>query len=250
MRISEERKPLAYSLGIHLFIVLAAVVRPYFSSEVKSFEKAIRVDVIAMPDKHQKIIKKEEKKATPKTEKKEKKIVKKAIKKPSAKLVNKSESKPSKKSPSKTKKKVVEEKVEDEGGEEDAFAKLARMQEEKNIEVEKQKVIAGNRVSKGTDLTGVEKIEYSSYRSILHNAISAEWDVPKWLLEGNLSAVAHIKIDENGNLTYKKITRSSGNSIYDEKVMEAIEGAAPMSPPPEKFKQIVYYEGVELSFPR
>ncbi len=251
LKISEEKKPLLYSLGVHLFILLTMVVRPYFSPTIKPFEKSIRVDIISMPDKHQKIIKKEKSSVGKKVEKKAKKVVSKKKSKPKSetKLIKKSD----KKTASKTKKgskKKKEVPPKEDTGEEDAFAKLARLREEKSVEVEKQKAIAGNRVSKGTDLTGVEKLEYSNYRSILHTAISSEWDVPKWLLEGNLSAVAHIKIDEDGNLTYKKITRSSGNSIYDEKVMEAIVAAAPMSPPPEKFKQIVYYEGVELSFPR
>ncbi|MGH1467315.1 MAG: energy transducer TonB [Bdellovibrionales bacterium] len=239
MTISEERKPLAYSLGLHLFIVLVALIRPYFSADTKHFERAIKVDIVAMPDKHQKIVKKVEEKVVKKEKKKPSKKVKKQQAKVNPKGVSKSKTAVAKK-----------EEVVDEGLEEDAFAKLARMQEEKNIEIEKQKEIAGNRVSKGTDLTGVEKIEYSNYRSTLHTAISSEWDVPKWLLEGDLSAVAHIKIDESGNLIYKKIVKSSGNSIYDEKVMEAIEDAVPFSPPPEKFKKIVYYEGVELSFPR
>lgn len=245
VNIRDEHKPLAYSVGMHLFIVLLAVVRPYFSKEIKPFQRAIRVDIVAMPDKHQKIVKKVVKKAVPK---KEKAKPKKSIKKQSntAKMVSKKDKAVPLKKVAEKKKKEVEEGI----LEEDAFAKLARMQEEKNIEVEKQKDIAGNRASKGTDLSGVEKMEYSNYRSTLHTAISTEWDVPKWLLEGNLSAAAHIKIDESGNLIYKKLVKGSGNSIYDEKVMGAIIDAAPFSPPPEKFKKIVYYEGVTLSFPR
>jgi outer membrane biosynthesis protein TonB len=246
VKIREDQKPLAYSVGMHLLIVLVAIVRPYFSKEIKPFQRSIRVDIVALPSKHQKIIKKVEKKAPTKkvvTKKKIKETVKKKIS--ATKMVSKKDKAISANKLVNKKKEAAEEILE-----EDAFAKLARMQEEKNIEVEKQKDIAGNRASKGTDLSGVEKIQYSNYRSTLHTAIAEEWDVPKWLLEGNLSAAAHIKIDESGNLIYKKLVRGSGNSIYDEKVMGAITDAAPFSPPPEKFKKIVYYEGVTLSFPR
>lgn len=241
--LTEENKPLAYSLGIHIFVVLVAIVRPYFSKEIKPFESAIRVDVVAMPDKEQKIIKKEKKKAAPKKEKKVEKKAAKVKPKPKPKAAV---SVPAKKVAKAKPKEAAKEEAE----EEDAFAKLKRLQEEKEMAAAEQKAIAGNQVAKGTDLTGVEKIEYSNYRSTLHTAISEEWDVPKWLLEGDLSAVAQIKIDESGNLIFKEIVKSSGNSIYDEKVMGAIIDAAPFSPPPEKFKKIVYYEGVQLSFPR
>ncbi len=229
MIISQEIRPFVYSLGVHCFIGLLFVIHPYFSSESKPFQSAIRIDVVAMPKKYQKIIKKKEK------------IVE-TLKKEKVKAVEKTISRGYIKKKQGLLKK--------ENFEENAFAKLVRMQEEKNKKVRKQKDIVGNRVSKGVDLKGIEKIEYSNYRVTLHRAISAQWDVPKWLLEGNLSAIVHIKIDENGNLIFQKVIKSSGNSIYDEKVRGAIKDAAPFSPPPEKFKKIVYYEGVELLFPR
>ncbi len=227
MITSEEKKSLVYSLGAHCFIVLLLFVRPYFSSELKPFKNTIRVDIVAMPKKHQKIFKKKEKITKKQVERKKKiRTVEKNIPK------NNTEAKQRK------------------SLEKDAFAKLVRMQEEKNKEAQRQENVAGNRVSKGIDLKGVEKVEYSNYTATLHGAISAQWNIPKWLLEGDLSAIAHIKIDERGSLIFQKIIKSSGNLIYDEKVRSAIMDAAPFSPPPEKFKKIVYYEGVELLFPR
>lgn len=255
MNLTENKKPFFYSVGFHLALLLLMVVRGYYSSDIPDFEKTVRVDIIAMPDKVQKIVepkpveapKKEETKEEPKEKLKVEKTVTKPEPKPEAKVVAKVPVKPSKP-------KVIEKKPPSEDlkkSEMSAFEKLAAMKAEKEKDAieEKQKDIAGNRIAKGTDLVGVEKIEYSNYKSTLHKAISSEWDLPKWLLEGDLRAVALIKIDEDGNLIFKQIVSSSGNSIYDEKVMEAIVDSAPFSPPPLKFKKIVFYEGVQLAFP-
>lgn len=242
--MSKDKQPLYYSLCFHVGILFLMVVRGYFSKEIKPFERTVRVDIVAMPDKVQKIVKPQPKKEEKKADKKEK-VKKTQEKKEAKKEAEKAVVRPK---DAKSKKEVKDDLK---ASELSAFEKLALLKaqkEEKEI-VEKQKAIAGNRLAKGSDLVGVEKIEYSNYKSTLHTAISAEWDLPKWLLEGNLRAVAHIKIDEAGNLISKEIISSSGNSIYDEKVMEAIEDSAPFSPPPEKFKQIVFYEGVQLAFP-
>jgi len=248
MNLIQDKNPLFYSLGFHFSLLILMVVRGYYSSDIPDFEKTVRVDIIAMPDKVQKIVK-------PKTAK-AKKEVKKETKKKTAKV--KPKEKPRAKTVSKNQKSVAKKKAKPKAPKEDlqksqmsAFEKLAALKaakEQTEIE-EKQKAIAGNRIAKGTDLVGVEKIEYSNYKSTLHKAISSEWDLPKWLLEGDLRAIALIKIDEDGNLVFKKIATSSGNSIYDEKVMEAILDSAPFSPPPSKFKKIVFYEGVQLAFP-
>jgi len=249
MNLIQDKNPLLYSLGFHFCLLILMVVRGYYSSDIPDFEKTVRVDIIAMPDKVQKIVKpkKIEAKAEAKKEKSKKKTPKtKPKEKPRAKTVSKSQkTAPVKKAKPKAPKEDLQK------SQMSAFEKLAALKaakEQTEIE-EKQKAIAGNRIAKGTDLVGVEKMEYSNYKSTLHKAISSEWDLPKWLLEGDLRATALIKIDEDGNLIFKQIVTSSGNSIYDEKVMEAIVDSAPFSPPPSKFKKIVFYEGVQLAFP-
>jgi TonB family protein len=238
MTLIEERKPLFYSLALHLSILLVLVVKPYFSSGVKPFEKSIKVDIIAMPEKGQKIIPvtpkpKEPSKTKVKEKAKPKSQVKKEVKK----------------------KAVTSKKTAPKALESDAFKKLeAIKQKQKEQEAltaleQKKQEIKGNRVSRGTGLVGVEKLEYTNYKEIIHNAIKADWELPGWLLESELQAVVEIKIDHDGNLVYKNLVQSSGNKIYDEKVMEAINNAAPFDPPPDKFKGIVMYEGVVLTFP-
>jgi len=237
MTFTEEQKPLFYSLGLHLSILFVLVFKPYFSSPVKPFERSIKVDIVAMPEKGQKIIAPQ-----PKAEKKPDKKAEKTKAKAKPKKVQKSKA-------------VTSTKVAESATENDAFKKLKAMKQQKKEEealaalAEKQKEIKGNRVSKGTGLVGVEKLEYTNYKEILHAAISADWELPKWLLESNLQAVVEIKIDHDGNLVYKNLVQSSGNKIYDEKVMEAIINAAPFDTPPDKFKGIVLYEGVVLTFP-
>lgn len=256
MTLEEEKLPLFYSLFLHGVILLVLVVKPYFSKEIKPFERTIKVDIVAMPEKHQKIVKEAVDKGVKKTEKaapkplvKEKKPEPKEV---AAKKTATEKSNPKEIQKAKEKAAVSEPQVEETGlSEGDALKKLADMKKEKAAlaALEQQKAIAGNRLSKGSDLVGVEKLEYTNYKTTLHRAISAEWDLPKWLLEGKLRAIAFIKIDEEGNLIERRLVESSGNTIYDEKVMEAIEDSSPFDPPPEKFKNIVRFEGVLLTFP-
>ena len=251
----ESKKPLVYSVLLHLSILAVLVVKPYFSKEVKPFQKSIKVDILAMPEKDQKIVP-----ILPDIEEtvEKKDDTKKASKPKTTPVVEKPKTqtaqKEAKKEVSKKEDKPVEAPKET-NTEMDAFKKLndlkRKEKEQEALEAlkQKQKEIKGNRLSKGTGLIGVEKIEYTNYKEVLHAAISTDWELPKWLLESNLQAVVEIKIDHDGNLVYKNLVQSSGNKIYDEKVMEAIISASPFNPPPEKFKSIVMYEGVVLSFP-
>ena len=230
MTLSEESKPFFYSLVLHLSIFLILVVKPYFSTEIKPFGRSIRVDILAMPKKGQKIIP----------------VI------PKAKEKSKKKTKPK----GKTKKKAVtSKKINPKALESGAFKKLELLKKKKKeqealsaLEQKKQE-IKGNRASKGTGLVGVERLEYTNYKDVLHTAILEDWELPKWLLESDFQAVVEIKIDHDGNLIYKNLVQSSGNKIYDEKVMEAINSAAPFDSPPNKFKGIVMYEGVVLTFP-
>lgn len=257
MTLTQEKKPFIYSFGIHTAIVLVLVVRPYFTSKIDPFERSVKVDVVSMPEKNQKIKKKIE--ASDESKKTVKKKEKPKHKKP--KESKKKETTAFKEATQKTvaaKPKVSEPKVEEvKISEQEAFKKLealkAKQEEEEALKnfAQKENEIAGNRVSKGSSLIGVEKIEYTSYKEILHGAILEEWQLPQWLMDSkdSLRAVVEIKIDSDGHLVYKNLVQSSGNKIYDGKVMEAIMSAAPFDPPPDKFKGVVLYEGVTLTFP-
>ena len=268
MTLSKERKPLFYSLILHLSILLILVVKPYFSSGVKPFERSIRVDIVAMPEKGQQI-----KSIVPTTTPT---IAPTIVPTTAPTIAPKAKNKSKKKAKEEEKKEIREEKIKEETGlkkktipsknvttevsEMEAFKKLEALKKKKKEQKkeeeeelsalrEKKQVIKGNRTSKGTGLIGVEKLEYTNYKEVLHAAISADWELPKWLLESNLQAVVEIKIDHDGNLVYKNLVQSSGNKIYDEKVMEAVVNSAPFDPPSDKFKGIVLYEGVVLTFP-
>ncbi len=239
LKVTFPKKPLLISLGIHGIVLISLIVKPFFSTHLEPYEQVIRVDVVAMPEKNQKIDEPKIKAAP------EKKVEK------SAKVEKKQEVI---KKPQNVKKEVEIVKDEDSGlSEADALKKLQQLTEktpEKKTEEAKPQEVKGNRVSKGSDLVGVEKLEYSNYRGVLHGFIAKNWDLPKWLLEGNLSAQAIIKIDKTGNIISKQLVKRSGNTIFDQHVITAIANASPVAPPPDKFKDIVYYEGVLLSFPR
>lgn len=107
----------------------------------------------------------------------------------------------------------------------------------------------GNVLNPGTELTGLNKIQHENYVATLDKKIKENWTLPQWLANKNLKAQALIKIDENGVVIYNQIYKSSGNSSYDDMVIETINKSSPFPKPPEKFVAIVGLKGILIGFP-
>lgn len=109
--------------------------------------------------------------------------------------------------------------------------------------------IKGNRLAVGDSITGVSRIQYDNYKQIVHNAVKNKWQLPSWMQESDLFAEALIKINDSGHVTEQVLITSSGNSMYDKYVTQAITEASPFPAPPDKFVNIVGVKGVVLRFP-
>lgn len=115
-------------------------------------------------------------------------------------------------------------------------------------------ILEGNKISKGSSLTGVisdEQLsgEFSEYALKLPQLIRPFWKLPTYLIEQELKCRVRIFIDSSGKLTKSVIYESSGNNIYDSKALEATKLASPFPPPPESIVLKLSRGDVILGFP-
>lgn len=249
--LTPELKPyFKMSVGFHLALFLCFGVKILIFPDLTDLDQdgTIKVDMVALPNMNdnKKIVKPETTKKPEETKSEPVKPVEKTkpVEKPT---VNK---KPEPKKPESTEPKLDES---------DAFSKLQELQALKKLSAKKEPTTAepeisdtsikGNRIAVGDSITGTNRIQYDNYKQILHNAVKNKWNLPSWIQDGNLSAEALIKISESGHITEQILTTSSGNSMYDKYVLQAITEASPFPAPPDKFVNIVGVKGVVLRFP-
>jgi colicin import membrane protein len=256
-------KGLKVSVIFHIAVVAFFTVRAvFFTPESINYESAVRVDLVALPDKvmPDKLAppgpaapsepKKEAKKEPVKEAKPEPKPAPKAVvKAPKTKDVKDPEAINLSKE---KKQKAAMEKLK-------AMSALEEIQAE--AEKENKKIagvgkpsapstqVKGNILSPGTELTGLSKLQHDNYLALLDQQIKRNWSLPSWLAKKPLRAQVRIHLDDKGKVIRREIALSSGNSSYDDQALEAIDRSAPFPPPPEKFVSILEVKGLLIGFP-
>lgn len=233
-------RTLVLSFLLHLLLLGIALVKiTFFPSEPLIFQDVMRVDLVALPDKR--VVKE-----PPKVAKKKVKIAKPNPKKTTPKAAKK-------------KKPVVQK-----NKQRDALRQLealSALDALKNLETEtvekaektppeppKKKEFKGNVISVGSSLTGVQKLQQNRYLGQVKQHIAKFWFLPEWLAKSDYKTQITIKIDDDGNLLQREVTKSSGNNDFDQLVIDTVEKSNPLPKPPEKFVEIVA-AGVLLGFP-
>lgn len=236
------KKCLQYSVGAHVLIVLIFTIKAFFIPEDVDYSAAVRVDIVALPDKLDpskvQLTKEEEKPAA-----QEKKITKPEVKpveiktEPEAINLKKSKNK-----------------------QQDALDRLKKMSaldkikqevetsKKRNEALQKISEVKGNILASGTSLTGLNKLQHDQYVSELDQHIKQNWSKPKWI-EKELRARVRLKIDKEGQIISRDLVLSSGDSMYDETVLSTIDSSAPYPKPPEKFVDIAALRGILIGFP-
>jgi len=107
----------------------------------------------------------------------------------------------------------------------------------------------GNVLAPGTELTGVVKLQHENYLGQIDHHVKQFWSLPEWLARGNFKAKVKIFIDSRGLLLRVELISTSGNSSYDDIVIETVKKAVPYPVPPEKFRDIISVSGMILGFP-
>lgn len=253
------------SLIAHASLILLMVIKvSFFSKPQINLSEAIRVDMVGLPEKYnpgeksnelpEKIenqaepvveVKPEEKKPEPKAETKaeEKKQEPKADSKPDPKA--KADNDAVSLNKSKQKQKAALEKLKKMS----AIEKIRQQVQTEKSAAAAAKTYKGRVISKGTSLTGLDKIQSENYLVQLDALIKSNWSLPQWLIGKPLKTKILVKIHPDGRVADRKIVQTSGNPTYDEYCLQAIEKAAPFPKVPEKFTELYSEDGVLFGFP-
>jgi len=248
------------SLGLHFAVLIVLTVRAFFlPSEPIFLERAVRVDIVGLPDKVRELPQ-DVKKSIQETAKAEAEPPPEPAKPPQE---------PAKPAPTKEAPKVAlpnKPKAPDLSQSKAAQSSaLKRIEALKRLEAESKaaerrelgeklaatqsNLIKGNEVSPGSSLTGIAKIENDEYLNDLDKHVKKHWDLPNFLARANLRASVLIHLDERGFVVKKEMTRSSGNQIFDQTVLASIERASPFPQPPKRLVNLFMVEGIVLGFP-
>ena len=203
------------SVGLHVFLLLALTLQAYFFLETPvQFEQAIRVDIVGLPDKPQEAPA--------------------VLPSPKENVMPPKEAPPAKVEPPVAKNKLPTRTVDPEAiklehtkndsksKEKKAMEKLKQMQAleeiQKDIEQENRRKqlqnapkpkFAGNIISPGTELTGVNKLQADTYIDKVHKHMIEHWALPAYLRNRGLKSIVQVKFDESGNILEKQILKSS-----------------------------------------
>jgi outer membrane biosynthesis protein TonB len=236
------------SLGFHLAIfVLLTVKILFFPSDTPEYTRAMRVDVVALPEKQvappqpeptppRPTVNKEKPKSKPEPPKPKPKPKKVVTKKPVL--------------PKPKKKKVEEKQVKEEQN--SALARLRALQKLKNKDDKaggQPLEYKGNELSKGNSLTGLAKLHHQDYLDQLDSHIRSYWNLPEWLADGNLRASVLLLISRNGAIRSKSFVLKSGNDLFDQHVFSTLDKASPLPTPPPDLINFYATKGVEIRFP-
>ena len=251
----------AVSLGIHLAVAILLLTRAFFApSDPLALEDAIRVDIVGLPQKMlpDQPLPPEPAAKTPPPPK-------------AAPAPAPTPPPPKADAPKFVEKPVEKPKPNLKHEQKDAFAKLRAMEalanmkreaEERDAAREKAAAdararaaappppIAGHKVSAGNSLTGVEKLDYNRYGADIRARVLANWKVPSWLAEADLRAKVRVWVDDTGAVTKKQIFLSSGNEVFDQAALDAVDASNPFPAPPENLRGVLGNEGFTLGLPR
>jgi colicin import membrane protein len=225
-----------------LLIFFRAVTMP---SENIQIRNAIRVDVVGLPEKLQALPEKAAEKPSPA---------------PAPKVMpKKADPVPVVKTKAKDSPKKKEKEIDHSKAQREALKKLEQQSaiEEIQKELGKEKsakpkatAVAGNKLAQGNALEGIDKIDYDKYFDEVENKVHGAWSIPQWLAEANFKAKVLVLIDDRGYVVKKIWKLSSGNDIFDAKVVEAIDNSSPFPPPPARLRGVLASSGIVFNFPQ
>lgn len=256
------------SLIAHGTLLLVMVLKvSFFSKPRLDLSEAIRVDMVGLPEKYNPAEKssdmpeKIEKPAEPTIEEKkpqpaapEPKVEAKPEPKPEAKAEPKQAKPDPKAKPepdsikldkAKQKQKAALEKLKKLS----AVERIREQVQKEKVATETAKILKGRVISKGTALTGLDRIQSDNYTGQLDALVKSHWSLPQWLIGKPLKTKVLVKIESDGRVSDKKVVQSSGNPTYDDYCLQAVTKASPFPKVPDKFAEIYSEDGVVFGFP-
>jgi colicin import membrane protein len=238
-------------------VLIFTVKAVFWTDEPINYQSAIRVDLVALPDK---LTADSKPMANPEPD------VVKPNPKPEAKAPSKTEAAKesvSKPTPPAPKPEVVnlqatKKKQSEAVNRLKQLSALERLQQQETEDRKRKALEAlkgtptqfkGNQLADGNNsLTGLARMQAESYISDVDRHMRQYWALPEYLRNRSLKTEVLVKFDSKGHVTSKQIVKSSGNELFDEIVLTAIENSSPVPAPPEKFVRISQLQGFLFRF--
>lgn len=231
------------SISFHLALVLLFTVKAVFwTDEPINFQSAVRVDLVALPDKlnpdSKPMAKPEPEVVKPNPEP----VGKPTLATPNPEAVN-----------LQAQKKKQSEAV----NQLKQMSALERLKQQESEDRKRKALEAlkgtstqfkGNQLADGNSLTGLARLQAESYIADVDRHIRQYWALPEYLRNRSLKAEVLVKFDSKGQVLSKQILKSSGNDLFDEIVLTVIQSSSPVPAPPEKFARISQLQGFLFTF--
>lgn len=231
------KKMIFVSLAFHAAVILVFTIKMvFFASDIPKYERAVRVDLVGLPDKRSP----DKPVVAPKPE---------APKAPEKKTPEKPEAKKPEPKTSTASQNAALNKLKSLSAIEKLKAMSDKPKENKADTTPQTETLKGNVISVGTALKGLSKLEFDQYIGSLDAHVKNNWSLPEWMLSQGYKAEVLIKIDKSGQIIERRFTKKSGNPEFDERVMTALEKSNPFPAPPDKFIDLVGIQGITFAFP-
>ncbi len=110
--------------------------------------------------------------------------------------------------------------------------------------------IKGNKISKGTSLSGdAKESDEASYYDLIRDRLQQNWGLPPWIQRQNYSARVQVFIDQYGKIRSFKFIKPSGNEQFDSEVKRTLTVSEPYPVPPAELRNSVLSNGITIGFP-
>jgi colicin import membrane protein len=115
-------------------------------------------------------------------------------------------------------------------------------------------ILEGNKISKGSSLTGVQVAQadygaFENYIAQLPDHVRPYWKLPSYLMDKELKCRIQVFINGSGELVRVQLVESSNDSEYDSKALQAVKDSAPFPRPEASFVGMLIQGEVILGFP-
>lgn len=108
---------------------------------------------------------------------------------------------------------------------------------------------AGNQISQGDSVTGLERIAFDEYISQLKNVVNTNFSVPGWMTESTFKSTVEVVIDSGGQILKRTLVKPSGNSTFDSAALSAVDNSNPFPPAPERLTRGWGSFTIQFNFP-
>lgn len=113
----------------------------------------------------------------------------------------------------------------------------------------KKTLNAGNQLSQGDSVTGLERISFDAYIGQIKGTVRENFSLPTWLQDQKLKCAVEVTIEASGRVLGRTLSRASGNSAFDNAALSAVDASSPFPAVPERLTQSWGRFIIQFNFP-